>query len=440
MLAPTRNRIDYADLVRDDRVHGSVYYDPDIFADELEKIWYRQWVFIGHESEFPNPGDYRTERIGRQPIIIARDSQRRIRAYLNRCRHRANTVCEKRRGHAMTLHVLLPRLDLLHRRPPAGRAVSATTTARNFRKQDHGLIEVPRLDSYRGFLFASLAAQGPSLREHLGLATTLIDRYCDISPSGEVAMNVGVFRMKVKTNWKMWIENSVDGYHVPSTHASNFYMAQITENQALKNKTAATGKGVFSVIKMRDLGGGHSELDMRPQRRITGMTYSSDWSQGVPESARKAPTWPGWKRAWGPERARQMLTDGPAHAVIYPNLFLIFQDIRWCVPVSVNETHLVLRRQRAQGRARRDQPVAPAPRGRRLRSGRLSAGRRSRRSGSATTAGWRRARTSGSTCHAASTGRWSVTRKASARRPILSELPIRAQWQHYRSLMTAEDA
>jgi simple sugar transport system permease protein len=69
MLAPARPRIDYADLVRDDRVHGRVYYDPDIFADELEKIWYRQWVFIGHESEFPNPGDYRTERIGLQPII-----------------------------------------------------------------------------------------------------------------------------------------------------------------------------------------------------------------------------------------------------------------------------------------------------------------------------------------------------------------------------------
>lgn len=437
MLAPARRRIDYADLVRDDRVHGSVYYDPDIFAQELERIWYRQWVFIGHDSEFPNPGDYRTEKIGLQPIIIARDTHGRVRVYLNRCRHRANTVCEKRRGHAMTLtccyHGWTYSIDGHLQGVPFLDDYGA-----DFRKQDHGLLEVPRVDSYRGFLFASLAPEGPSLREHLGLATTLIDRYCDISPSGEVQMNVGVYRMKVKTNWKMWIENSVDGYHVPSTHASNFYMAQMTENQALKKQTAAAGKGVFSVIRMRDLGAGHSELDMRPQRRITGMTYSSDWSQGVPESAQSAYV-AGLEARLGPERARQMLTDGPAHAVIYPNLFLIFQDIRWCVPVSVNETHLYYAGTVLKGapdainelRLRREEG-AYGPAGFQLADD-LEIWERNYRGLAARADEW-------------------IDMSRGAGRPVerdeegvpaqadLSELTIRAQWGHYRTLMTAEDA
>lgn len=69
------------------------------------------------------------------------------------------------------------------------------------------------------------------------------------------------------------------------------------------------------------------------------MTYSSDWSQGVPEAAQRAYV-QGVEARLGAERAAQVLTDGPAHAVVFPNLFLIFQDIRWCVPVSVNETYL----------------------------------------------------------------------------------------------------
>ncbi len=84
--------VDYQSLIKPDRVHGSLYYDPKIYAEELEKIWYREWVFIGHDSEVPEPGDYRTGHIGEQPIILTRDRQNAVRVYMNRCRHRANIV------------------------------------------------------------------------------------------------------------------------------------------------------------------------------------------------------------------------------------------------------------------------------------------------------------------------------------------------------------
>ena len=56
-MATARPRIDYDALVKEDRVHGSVYTEPDIFAEELEKIFYRGWVYIGHANEIPQPGD-----------------------------------------------------------------------------------------------------------------------------------------------------------------------------------------------------------------------------------------------------------------------------------------------------------------------------------------------------------------------------------------------
>src|SRR5829696_3456475 len=84
---------DYSALVVDDRVHGSLYVDPDVYADELERIFTRGWVFVGHESEVPEPGDWVTRRLGREPVIMVRDRSRRVNVLANRCAHRGTTLC-----------------------------------------------------------------------------------------------------------------------------------------------------------------------------------------------------------------------------------------------------------------------------------------------------------------------------------------------------------
>ena len=72
MPAADPSTIDYKTLVRDDRIHASLYTDPRIFADEIERIFHRGWVFVGHESEIPGPGDFVTRRLGREPVIMVR--------------------------------------------------------------------------------------------------------------------------------------------------------------------------------------------------------------------------------------------------------------------------------------------------------------------------------------------------------------------------------
>src|SRR5262245_776823 len=83
----------YAALVRDDRVHGSLYTDPQIFADEMDRIFRRGWVFLGHESEIATPGDWVTRSIGLESVILVRDREGVVRVLANRCAHRGNRLC-----------------------------------------------------------------------------------------------------------------------------------------------------------------------------------------------------------------------------------------------------------------------------------------------------------------------------------------------------------
>jgi len=100
IITTTRTVIDYDALIKEDRVHGSIYTSPEIFEEELEKIFHRQWVYVGHTSEIPQPGDYRVTWIGRQSVIMARDEDSEVRLLMNRCRHRATAVCQYERGNA----------------------------------------------------------------------------------------------------------------------------------------------------------------------------------------------------------------------------------------------------------------------------------------------------------------------------------------------------
>ncbi len=90
------------DAPRDFRVHTSLYTDPAIFAAEMERIFERGWVYVGHTSEVAAPGTYKTTHMGRQPVIVTRDDVGTIHVLLNVCRHRGAAVCRDAAGQATT--------------------------------------------------------------------------------------------------------------------------------------------------------------------------------------------------------------------------------------------------------------------------------------------------------------------------------------------------
>jgi nitrite reductase/ring-hydroxylating ferredoxin subunit len=314
--------VDYKTLVQDDRIHATLYTDPRIFTEELDRIFHRGWVFVGHASEVPRPGDFVTRRLGTEPVILARRTDGAVSVLVNRCAHRGTMVCAAERGHARAFtcsyHGWTYDLSgaLLGVPYPGGYGA--------FDKSAHGLARAPRVDTYRGFVFASLAPSGISLAEHLGAATRLIDRSCDLSPVGEVELTAGWVKHRCAANWKMLPENDSDGYHLGVVHR-----ALLTTVRTQYQHVVGDERAIRAVI--RDWGGGHIEIDWSP-----GYDRPFQWLGSVSGDA-VADYVAALERRDGPEVARQRIMLGPAHALIFPNLFLGETNVAIVEPLHVEE-------------------------------------------------------------------------------------------------------
>ena len=169
MAESSAGPICYEDLVQADRIHASLYTDPRIFAEELEKIFARGWVFVGHESEIPRPGDFVTRHLGTQPVIMVRGVNAEVSVLLNRCAHRGTAVCAAAHGNTRVFscpyHGWTYDLSGALTGVPYPGAYDGS-----FDRGTHGLPRAPRVSRYRGFVFASFSPDGASLEEHLGPA------------------------------------------------------------------------------------------------------------------------------------------------------------------------------------------------------------------------------------------------------------------------------
>ncbi|MCL4744564.1 MAG: aromatic ring-hydroxylating dioxygenase subunit alpha [Burkholderiaceae bacterium] len=322
-MGATRDTRSMAGLIEAERVHGSLYCDPEIFAAELERIWYRGWVYVGHASEIARPNDFVMKSIGPQALIMTRDQQGDVHLLLNRCSHRGAQICVTKKGNAASFtcpyHAWNFKNDgRLHGFPfPSG--------YEGVDKAGLGLARVPRVDSYKGFVFGSFAATGPSLDEHLGAGREAIDRLVRNSPEGEVEITAGFLQHKVKANWKFLLENETDGYHPQFVHASIFSVAESGIGSLYGGKSTAV---------TRYLGNGHSENDLRPEFRRLGKPlgwFGTD-AQRFPEYVSRM------RAAHGTEVADRIMIDGTPHTMIFPNLFIAEIQIFVLQAVAVDET------------------------------------------------------------------------------------------------------
>jgi phenylpropionate dioxygenase-like ring-hydroxylating dioxygenase large terminal subunit len=313
--------LDYSTLVSGDRIHGSLYTDPRVFEEELRKIFYGGWVYVGHESEIPAAGDYVCRAIGLEPVIFLRDREGEPRVYSNRCTHRGNMLCRSEKGSAKLLkcdyHGWTFSLD--------GKLMAVPFAEGFCGDMDGRALGGPsRVASYRGFVFATFNRDSVALEEHLGAGADLIDRAVRISPLSRIRLTAGWIKHRFACNWKMLPENATDGYHASVTHASFFETFRATQYDAHLGRESAR------LSLARDWGRGHTELDFRGR-----YTKPLEWL-GMKEE-RAAGYVAAMLGAHGDEAGRRILTEGPPHATIFPNLFLGELNIVMFQPLSANE-------------------------------------------------------------------------------------------------------
>src|SRR6266852_4846858 len=253
---------DWDYLVQEDRAHRLIYTDPAIFEAEMTHIFGGTWTYLAHESEIPNDNDFITRRMGLRPLIIVRDSNGKVRALYNRCTHRGTTLCRWDKGNSKSFQCPYHGWNFLNTGKLRG-VPWPEGYAADMRDPKYNLAQVPRVESYRGFIFGTLNMDALPLVEHLGAIAPIIDEWLDRNPGGKVVV-CEANRFRYKGNWKLAYDNSCDGYHVAYSHRSLLETENRFAGDNAKGMAYYKNSPDSLAMYMRYTGRGNHFKDKRP--------------------------------------------------------------------------------------------------------------------------------------------------------------------------------
>jgi p-cumate 2,3-dioxygenase subunit alpha len=306
-LGPMNAALQVDEAKRIFKVSRQAFVDPAILDAERAGIFDKCWLYLGHSSEVSQPSDFLTRQVGGRGILFARDSTGTLRAMLNTCPHRGAQVCREKQGNAMSFrcfyHGWTFALDGTLRSQPG-----ETSYAEDFKERSTSSMQhVPRFESYRDFNFICFDRNAESLAAYLGPAREYLDIICDQAEEG-MAIVGGSQEYSIRANWKLLTENSIDGYHAVTTHA--------TYLDYLKNCDGGLAKVAFDG-SARDLGHGHAVLEYKaPWGRPVAQWIPAWGERGKEEVSR---LFDGLVDRFGKERADRIATFN-RNLFIFPNL------------------------------------------------------------------------------------------------------------------------
>jgi benzoate/toluate 1,2-dioxygenase alpha subunit len=201
------------------KCNRNIFTDAELFELEMEHIFEGNWVFLAHESQIANPGDYYTLTIGRQPVMLTRDKSGEISALINSCSHRGAMLATRKTGNKSSFTCPFHGWTFSNN----GKLLKAKDEKTGgyppcFKQEgSHDLKALPRLANYKGFLFGSLNGEVSELDDWLGDTRQVIDLITDQAENG-LEVLAGTSSYTYEGNWKLQMENGADGYHVSVVH------------------------------------------------------------------------------------------------------------------------------------------------------------------------------------------------------------------------------
>ncbi len=202
------------------RVDPTVFVDEEVYRAEQSRIFGRCWLFVAHESQLARPGDFLTTTMGEESVIATRDPESRLRVFLNSCRHRGARVCRVDRGHTRMFHCPYHGWSYDTRGKLRGVPQLESAYHGDLDLDAWGLIEVPRVESFCGLIFACFNAEAQPLRDYLSEIGWYLELILRRTAGGTYALP-GVHRWILPGNWKLAAEQFAgDNYHTGALHQS----------------------------------------------------------------------------------------------------------------------------------------------------------------------------------------------------------------------------
>jgi p-cumate 2,3-dioxygenase alpha subunit len=313
------------------RVNRGVFVDPWILELERRQIFDRCWLYMGHVSEVAEPTSFVSRKVAGRPLIMIRDRQATLRVFYNSCTHRGAMVCReaagKTRAFTCPYHGWAFGDDgSLLGQPLADSYAPAVRGA-----SELNLKPVPKFAEFRGFVFVNFDAGADALEDYLAGACDYLDIVSQHSEKGMVILQ-GAQSYSTRANWKLLQENSADGYHANTTHATYFDYLRAREGQVVINYSAR-GFG-----RVRDLGNGHAVSESQGQTPWGRPVARALPSWGEAAEAEIEATYQRMVARLGQERA-EIICRGDRNLLIFPNLVvndIMAVTVRTFYPVAPN--------------------------------------------------------------------------------------------------------
>ena len=328
-----------ADLVRATEVHRDLFINEEVFHLEMEHLFANTWVYVGHASQAPNPGDYYTTTVGDQPVVMIRQADGSVKVLHNRCPHKGVMVVHGATGSAgrflrCPYHAWNFKLDGSLLALPLKRGYDPERFANDEASQ--GMAEVENVKNYRDFIFCRLNPEGISFEDFFGESLTTLDNMVDRSPEGKLEVAGGVLRYMHNCNWKMLVDNQSDTCHPMIAHESSAGTAVKVWEEAPPGtpKPMAVEQFApfissyefFENMGIRVWENGHGHTGVSDSIHAAYSDVPGYWEQMV--------------AAYGEERAKQILSDVRHNTTYFPHIMVKgpIQTLRVFKPLAANKT------------------------------------------------------------------------------------------------------